>query len=154
LVFGPGGQSSFIRPDSGQLIERVEAEDAAHTAGKARTTYITVGSGSILFVIAGVVWTAYERRAGRGETRRGRPKSSREECVGGRSWVAGLVASAVDALDQPDQARYREEWAADLAELPPDWRRLRWALILRLCAPRGIRAARYHAPVAPPPHQQ
>lgn len=58
-------------------------------------------------------------------------------------WAAGLVAAAADAIDDPGlTARFLEEWRADLAEFDKAWRRLLYALGVRLFAPRRLRAAR------------
>ncbi len=100
--------------------------DAARTA---KTTLITLVMAAALVAVAGGVWTAADKWGGRGVTTRRHPKPG----WAGGGWAEdvamGLLNSAVRAVGYPeDQARYGEEWNADLAELPVGWRRLRWAL--------------------------
>lgn len=58
-------------------------------------------------------------------------------------WAAGLVTAAAHALDDPSLTdRFLEEWRADLAQFDKAWRRLLYALGVRLFAPRRLRAAR------------
>ena len=67
-----------------------------------------------------------------------------------------LRVSAVAALrGLPEAGRWAEEWEHDMAQLPDGWAQFRWALSLRLHAPRTIRKAavakkRVPAPSAPP----
>jgi hypothetical protein len=59
--------------------------------------------------------------------------------------TAKLVSSAVSALGDPAaMERYREEWSCDMAEITGKWQQLRWAVLLRIFAPPGIRAALRH----------
>lgn len=73
-----------------------------------------------------------------------------------RSWwedrCVGLRDSAVAALRGVDAARYADEWAYDMEQVTAGWARFRWALSLRLRAPRHIRrcgAARLSGAVPP-----
>ncbi len=77
----------------------------------------------------------------------------------GRMWdekAVRLRESAVAALRGiPEAGRYAEEWASDMAQRPAGWARFRWALSLRLRAPRALRGtaaakARVPAPPLPP----
>jgi hypothetical protein len=108
-----------------------------------------------LLLVAWLVTTrvAARRRPGGSVTQPGRPRLQQQGTVlgpGSGEWpqvlTQKLVSSALSALRDPAAVeRYSEEWAGDLAEITGKWRRLRWALLLRLFAPRGIRAA-FRAP--------
>jgi len=146
-----------------RLTASAAAGDAAQAAKNAMKNLVTVSGGAFLAFIA---LSALGRIAARG--RRGPRRAQRREATGsevrqqslcGKTWAdkvtMGLIDSAVRALDHPDdQDRYREEWAADSDELPGKWQRLRWALLMRLCAPMGIRSARRDALSMSPPQQQ
>ena len=125
---------------------------------------ITTSGGALLafFGIGVLGWMAARgrltpRRAPQRREKTGGEIGQQSSC--GKAWAdrvtMGLIASAVRALDHPDdQDRYREEWAADSDEIPGTSQRLRWALLLRLCAPSGIRSARRGALSTSPPQQQ
>lgn len=152
---GPDGPDGRVGPD-GRLMKRVEAEHASDAARAAAAMTVAAVAGAAAALVTAAGWAA----ADKWPHSRARLRPARRRTPDGRGWVnglaAGLVDSAVRAIAHPDdQNRYREEWDADAGELPAGWRRLRWALVLRLCAPRGIRAARRGVPVTPPPqHKQ
>jgi hypothetical protein len=57
--------------------------------------------------------------------------------------AAWLVVSAIRALDsEEDSVRYSEEWFSDLGGIPSGWRKMRFALTLRVFSPSGIRRSR------------
>lgn len=147
---------------------RLTAPDAADGADQAAKdsmkNLLAVSGGALLTFIA---LSAFSRIAARGRfrprrtpQRQGRTGNGiRHQPYSDNTWTdrvtMGLIASAVRALDHPDdQDRYQEEWSADSDEIPGEWQRLRWALLLRLCAPTGIRAARRDALSMSPPQQQ
>jgi hypothetical protein len=71
-----------------------------------------------------------------------------------RGWAAGLVTAAADALGDPGLTeRFLEEWQADLAQFDKAWRRLLYALGVRLFAPRRLRAARNASAFDPETHR-
>ena len=68
--------------------------------------------------------------------------------------AARLRDSAVVALHGVDASRYAEEWQSDMEQFPAGWPRFRWALSLRLRAPRQIRKnAAARTPSAAPPSE-
>jgi hypothetical protein len=68
----------------------------------------------------------------------------------GEAAAVRLLDATVAALRGiPETARYAEEWESDLTRLHPGWQWFRWALSLRLRAPRQIRkAAKTRIPTA------
>jgi uncharacterized protein (DUF779 family) len=163
------GQTVFSIPSGGSLTEaRMAADSAADVAAQAAKdammNLVAVGGGALLTFLAMSVlgWMATRRRVAsrRAPQRRGTADSGiRQQSSGGQAWMdrvtMGLLASALRALDHPDdQDRYREEWAADYDEIQGTKQRLRWALLLRLFAPMGIRSARRDALAMSPPQQQ
>lgn len=161
LCFGPGGHLVHVvrvGPD-GRVAERVRADAATTAARTAKTVLVALAAGTALIALTGLAWTVVGKRGGY------RLAARQHACDG---WAAegacpqgawaegmatGLIAAAARAVGAAeDQARYAEEWSADLAELPAGWRRLGYALTVRLLAPRGIRAARQTVPSASPPH--
>jgi len=75
----------------------------------------------------------------------GQRYAARRDAQAARSRVwerraAWLRSSAVAALrGVPEASRYAEEWEYDMAQLPEGRAQFRWALSLRLRAPRAIR---------------
>jgi hypothetical protein len=140
------------------------ADGAAQAATNSRQYLIAVSGGTLLTFIAlsAFGWVAVRKRLGpRSALRRQGQTGSRtrQPSYCDETWAdrvaMGLIASAVSALDHPDdQDRYHEEWFADSDEISGRWRRLRWALLTRLCAPMGIRSARRDALSMSPPQQQ
>jgi hypothetical protein len=65
-----------------------------------------------------------------------------------------LIEWAVRALDPEDQERYSEELRADSDALPAGWRRLRWAIGVRIFMPSKMQAVRHDAPATPPPQRE
>jgi hypothetical protein len=148
--------------DSFRLAARPAANGATQAAENAMRDLVAAGGGALLAFLAMI---GLSGPTGTGRTRR---SPQRRGVTDGGTWqqsycdkawadrvAIGLIASAVRALDHPDdQERYREEWAADSDEIPGKWQRLRWALLLRLCAPMGIQSARQNALSVSPPQQQ
>ena len=140
------------------------ADHAAQAAENAmRKLIATIGGALLTFYTMSVLgWMAAQGRftPRRAAQRRGKTDGGiRHQSLCDKAWAdrvtMGLIVSAVHALDHPnDQDRYREEWAADSGEIPGEWQRLRWALLLRLCAPIGIRSARRDALSMSPQQQQ
>jgi hypothetical protein len=142
------------------------ADSATQVANTAFKKFITTGGGALLafFVMSVLGWMVARGRFAprRAPQRRGKAEGdvgSGQQSACDKAWAdrltIGLIASAVRALDHPDDRdRYREEWAADSDDIPGKWHRLRWALLLRLCAPIGIRSARRDALSMSPPQQQ
>jgi len=155
-----------ISPDArGQfhLTAPQTADGATQAARNAMRRLVTTSGGAFLafFGIGVLGWMAARgrfapRRALQRREKTGGEIGQQSSC--GKAWAdkvtMGLIASAVRALDHPDdQDRYREEWAADSDEIPGTWQRLRWALLLRLFAPMGIRSTRRDALSMSPPQQ-
>jgi hypothetical protein len=135
-----------------RLTASQTADDAAQAAWTAMRSFIVISGGALLafFTMNALAWMAARGRfpPRRAPLRRGTAESGTwQQAPCDKAWAdrvtMGLIASAVRALDHPDdQDRYHEEWAADADEISGKWYRLRWALLLRLCAPTGIRSAR------------
>jgi hypothetical protein len=162
---GVGGHPYYGEPLSvHRYYAFLEAANANLAAKDAKRVLSAAWSGTLLafFVISTLGWIATRRRLA---LRRAPPRGTIDGGVRPQpscdlAWTdkltTGLIASAVHALDHlDDQNRYCEEWAADSEEIPDKWQRLRWALLLRLFAPMGIRSARHNAaPSMSPPQQQ
>lgn len=159
-------QVSRDTPGTYHLTALDIADLATQAATNSMKNLIAVSSSALLAFVAFVAFIAFGRIAAprrigprRPAQRQGRTGSGTRLPSCNNTWTdrvtMGLIASAVCTLDHPDdQDRYREEWSADSDEIPGKWRRLRWALLLRLCAPRGIRSARRNALSMSPPRQQ
>jgi hypothetical protein len=139
-----------------------QASDSAHAAEEAMQKLVTTGASLACLAASALAWIATRRHVRprrallqrQGTTTSGIWQPSSEKAWTGRMTI-GLIASAVRALGHPDdQARYREEWAADAEEIQGRWQRLRWALLLRLFAPKGIRSARRDELSMSPPQQR
>lgn len=129
------------------MSERPKLTAAIRWANGTRITAVVL---TVLLAIAAAPFlTAMRGRLrmpgdGPGPRRVGRPTSPDIS----HGWAASLIAAAADALDDPGSAeRFLEEWQADLAQFDKPWRRLLYALSVRLLAPRRLRAARHqHSP--------
>lgn len=158
--------ASFQARDTAVLFHFIAlqvADDTAQVAKDAMKELVATAGGALLafFAISTLGWIAARGRISRRRAlQRQRETNPRIwQASGDKAWrgrlIMGLIASAVSALDHPDdQDRYREEWAADVEEIPSGWQRLRWALLLRLLAPMGIRSARCDELSMSPPQQQ
>jgi hypothetical protein len=137
-----------LAPD-GRIAARVEADTTLHAAKTAWTGFSAASAGATA-TFAGAALTLPSRR----RRAHSRPAGPGRLPTGSRwsdSLATSLISSAARAVGHPDdQARYAEEWAAELAELPAGWKRLRCAVSVRLLAPWGIRGARKASSASPP----
>jgi hypothetical protein len=138
------------------LDRAVRTNDAALSASKTAANAKSVALVVLAVALLGIFLTSAGavRSFGYRWSRRPaeRPPLRRSTLAGWTHGITvGLIAAAVDALDDPgDRERFEEEWAADMAELAPGWRRLRWALGVRLLAPGRLNRVSVEHPVQRP----
>lgn len=160
VLTGSGDRVSFdvVWVDGMGFHLRVRAE-ADRATGAAQAALESLLAGVVALLLANVLGVRRLTASTHAPRLHGTTGKAAWQQPRGQAWTdraaVGLIASAVRALDHPDdQERYHEEWAADAEEVPAGWRRLRWAMLLRLCAPGGIREARHCALTKSPAKQQ
>jgi hypothetical protein len=156
LIQAMGSEVRTARARATSLARELLDEESQESAGISNAS----GAKLAFFLDAGVGIMFLAGANARRRPVRRTPNAKRPQLPGrggflssdGPKWThiltVSLVNSAVSALDDPaDMERYSEEWASDMAEIAGNWHRLQWALMLRLFAPHGIRAA-HRRPVA------